>query len=104
MEAQAALVGAECTVVLHAEATVDVSVALVVGPRHAEDDLAFRLAKPLDESGVGVAGVAFEHYVKRLEDLCGGLMELGLSCIANQNLIVNLRYAVTYGHRSPTSL
>ncbi|ERB51812.1 hypothetical protein N806_11995 [Rhodococcus sp. P27] len=48
--------------------------------------------------------MAFEHYVKRLEDLCGGLMELGLSCIANQNLIVNLRYAVTYGHRSPTSL
>jgi hypothetical protein len=49
VEAQAALVGAERRVELHAEAAVDLHLALVVDPRHAEDDLALGLADALDD-------------------------------------------------------
>ena len=43
MEAQAALVGANGAVELHAVADVDMHLALVVSPRYAERDDAFRL-------------------------------------------------------------
>src|SRR5690606_27181025 len=49
VEAQAALVGAEHAVELHAEAAVDLHLAAVVLPRHAEDDLALRFADALDD-------------------------------------------------------
>jgi hypothetical protein len=44
VEAQTALVGAQRGVELHAEAAVDLHLALVVDPRHAEDDLPLGLA------------------------------------------------------------
>lgn len=57
MEAQAALVGAERGVVLDAEAAVHVDVALVVGPRDAELDLALGLDDAVDDGQVSVFGV-----------------------------------------------
>ena len=78
MEAQAALVGAECGVVLDAEAAVHVDVALVVGPRNAELDLALGLDDAVDDGQVGVLGVTLSQRGDRQKDLVDGLVELGL--------------------------
>ena len=56
MEAQAALVRAERAVELHPEAAVDVDLAAIVGPDHAEDDLPLGLADALEELGRGIRG------------------------------------------------
>jgi len=81
MKPQAALVRAEDAVVLHPEYAVDVYGAAVVGPRHPKDDLTLGLAQALDESGLGVVGMAIEHDVQRIEHLGGRLMELGFTGI-----------------------
>ena len=47
VQAQAALIRADCGVELHAVAAVDVHLAAVVNPRHAELDLALRLGDTL---------------------------------------------------------
>src|SRR5690606_38455151 len=47
VEAQAALIRAECRVVLHPVATVDLQLAGVIDPRHAEDDLPLGLDQAL---------------------------------------------------------
>ena len=49
MEPQPTLVGAEGGVELHPEATVDLDLAVVVDPGHAEDDLALGLADAPDD-------------------------------------------------------
>ncbi len=49
VEAQAALVGADRAVHLDAEAAVDLDLALVVHPRHAEHDHALGLDDPLED-------------------------------------------------------
>ena len=82
METQAALVGAECGVVLDAEAAVHMDVALVVGPRDAELDLALGLDDAVDDRQVGVFGVTLSERGDRQEDLVDGLMELGLGGVA----------------------
>ena len=61
VEAQAALVGPERGVELDAEAAVDLDLALVVLPRHPEDDLPFRLADALDDLALAELGVLGEH-------------------------------------------
>ena len=58
-----------------AEAAVDLHLALVVDPRHAEHDHALRLDHPLQDVEVGVLGVAsdggldpLEHFLDRLQE------------------------------------
>ena len=82
VEAQAALVGAERGVVLDAEAAVHVDVALVVGPRDAELDLALGLDDAVDDRQVGVFGVTLGEGGDGQEDLVDGLVELGLGGVA----------------------
>ena len=78
MEAQATLVGAESGVELDAEAAVHVDVALVVGPRDAELELALGFNDAVDDGQVGVLGVTLSQRGNRQEDLVDGLVELGL--------------------------
>ena len=82
VEAQAALVGAERGVVLDAEAAVHVDVALVVGPRDAELDLALGLDDAVDDGQVSVLGVTLGEGGDGQEDLVDGLVELGLGGVA----------------------
>ena len=89
MEAQAALVGADGAVELHAEAAVDLHFAPVVLPRHAEDDLPLGLADALDELLLRKLRVFCNHRHQGLEHFVHGLVELGLAGIAVDDFAVN---------------
>ena len=79
MEPQAALVRADRAVHLDAEAAVDLHVALVVLPRHAEHHHPLGLDHPLEDLRAAVLGTTLEHEVERLDDFLHGLMELRLA-------------------------
>src|SRR5690606_23283131 len=82
VEPQATLERAERGVELDAEATVDVDVALVVGPRHAEHQLALRLAEALDDRVLRVLRSRRDDRVEGLKHFVDGLVELGLARVA----------------------
>src|SRR5690606_492774 len=86
MEAEAALVGSQSRVELHAEAAVDLNLAGVVDPRDPEDDLPLRLADPLDQGIVRIIGMLGDHPAQALQHLVNGLVELSLARIAAQDL------------------
>src|SRR5690606_19051491 len=69
VEAQAALVRTEGGVELDAEASVDLDLATVVDPRHAEDDLALGLADAREHGGVRVLRVLLEDGAQGVGDL-----------------------------------
>ena len=79
MEAEAALVRPDGAVHLNAEAAVDVDLPLVVHPRDAEHDDAFRLHHALEDLGAAVLRVTLEHEFQGLRDLFDGLMEFRLA-------------------------
>src|SRR5690606_13897991 len=87
VEAQAALVRPERRVELDAEAAVELDTALVVRPRHAEDDLPLRLTQSPDDLGLRVLGMLRDDRTERLEDLAHRLMELGLTRVASDDLV-----------------
>jgi hypothetical protein len=89
VEPQPALVRAECAVELHAHAAVELDLAGVVLPRDAEDDLALRLAEPLQDLLLGVLGPPHQERVERLEHLEHGLVELGLARVAPHDVVVD---------------
>jgi len=64
VEAQAALVGAEHRVELDTEAAVDLHVTGVVGPGHAEDDLALGFADALQHPPAGVLGASLHDRIE----------------------------------------
>ena len=66
VQAQAALVGADGAVELHAEAAVHLDLAVVVDPRHAEHDDALGLDDALEQRGLLVLGMGLDD---RLEGL-----------------------------------
>ncbi len=61
MEAQAAFVRPDGAVHLDTEAAVDLDVALVVKPRHAEHKHALRLYDPLENAGGDVFGMLLQY-------------------------------------------
>src|SRR5690606_34172818 len=71
------------------EAAVDVHLAAVVLPGHAEDDLPLRLADPLDDLVLGVLRVPAQHGPERLDHLADGLVELRLAGVALDDLFVD---------------
>ncbi len=87
MKANAALVGPQCRIELDPKAAVDLNLALIVDPGHAEDDLSFRLADALDQRILQVARVLCDHPSKALQDFPYGLMELYFACVAPQDLL-----------------
>jgi hypothetical protein len=84
VETQATLVGAEGRVEFNPEAPVDLNAAGVVGPRHAEDDLAFGHAEPLQDGGFDQLRVTVVDGAKALENLGNRLVEFGLAGVPRQ--------------------
>ena len=92
METQAALVGADSGVELHAETTVHLHLAVVVNPRHTEHDLAFRLNQALKKTGLLILGVLFKHSLQRMENLGYSLMKLRLTRVFCNNFFQLFAY------------
>ena len=104
VEAQPALVGAERGIELHAEAAIDLHLALVVVPRHAEDDLPFGLADALDQPVLGIVGPLGDHRPETLQNLAHRLMEFRLAGIAAAHGVEDrIKFFVQGGHRRPRS-
>ena len=76
VQAQAAFVGADGRIELHAIAAVDAVVALVVHPRHAELNHALGLDDTLQDGVLFVLGFRGDHRLQRTEDFGHGLKEL----------------------------
>ena len=75
MEAQAALVGADGGVVLHAVAAVDLDLTLVVHPFHTEADDAFGLGDALEDLVLLVLGVFVQQGLEGHQHFFHGLEE-----------------------------
>ena len=82
MQAQTTLVGSDGAVELHTVATIDLDLARVIHPRHAEDDDALGLDETLEEASRLVLGMGIQGRLEGCEDLLGSLNELGLVCVA----------------------
>ena len=82
VEAQATLVRADGGVELDAVATVDLDLAGVIHPRHAEHDDALGLDEALQQGCLLILGVGVQRGLDGAEDLGRGLEELGLLGVA----------------------
>ena len=96
MEAQPALVGADGTVELDAEAAVDLHLALVVHPRHAEHHHALRLGQTLEKASLLKLGIGLDHRAQGVEHLGGRLDEFVLGGVLADKLGEN---GIDIGHR-----
>src|SRR5699024_12666070 len=85
MEAQAALVGTQRRVVLHAEGAVDADRALVIDPGHPEDDLTLRLAQTHQDPGLVVPVLMHLKHFERISALAHGLVDLGLAAATRRS-------------------
>ena len=70
MKSEAALVRADGAVHLDAETAVDLDLALVVHPRHAEHDDPFGLEDPLHDLRLPILGIALDDQRNRLVTGC----------------------------------
>ena len=86
MEAQSALVGPDGAVHLDAEAAVDLHVAVVVKPWHAEHDDALRLHHALKNAGRTEFRMFIEDGAQGFQNLLHGLMELRFGGILRLHL------------------
>ena len=87
METQATLVGAERGIELNAEATIDVNAALIIAPRNAEHELAFRLNNSLENRQILVFGLAGNQRSQCRENLEDCLVEFTLVGVARYQFI-----------------
>ena len=87
VETQATLVGAERGIELNAEATIDVNAALIIAPRNAEHELAFRLNNSLENRQILVFGLAGNQRSQCRENLEDGLVEFTLVGVARYQFI-----------------
>ena len=78
MEAQAALVGADGAVHLDAEAAIDLDIALVVKPGHAEHDEALGFGDALKDARRDVFRMALQHQAQRIDYFLYRLMKFRL--------------------------
>ena len=82
VQTDAALVGADGGVVLDTVATVDLDIALVVGPGDTEDDGALRLDDAVDDLVLDDVGAALHDGLQRGQNLLDSLQELLLTGVA----------------------
>lgn len=85
MKTDSALVRPKCGVELNPEPPVDLDLALVVHPGHAEDDLTLWFADPLDERVFGVTGMFGYHAPEALENLAHCLVKLVFTSVTPQD-------------------
>ena len=83
---QAALVGADRTVHLDAEAAIDLDAALIVLPGHPEHQHALGLDHPFEDAGAAIFGAPLQHEIERLHDFLHRLMKLGFRGIFRLDL------------------
>jgi hypothetical protein len=96
MKTDSALVGTDGAVHLHPETPVDMHFALIVHPRHAEDDDPLRLDHALDNPCPAVLGIALQGRFYGLHDLGHGLVKLHFARIPPLDQLKNL-----HAHESP---
>jgi hypothetical protein len=82
VETDAALVGADRHAVLDAVAAVDLHLAVVVDPRHAEHDHALGLDQAVQQALLGVSGVGSDEGPQAFHHFRDGLQELRLARVA----------------------
>ena len=82
MEADVALVGADCIVVLHAVPAVGANVALIVHPAYAETDDTIRFRQAFKDQGILVFRIALDEGDDVSRNLLDSLVEFGLAGIA----------------------
>jgi hypothetical protein len=82
VEADATLVRADGAVELDAETTVHLHPTFIVGPGHAEHNLALRFDDALKDAVILVLLVTLDHGAQRFEHFTCGLEELRLAGIA----------------------
>src|SRR5690606_24478252 len=82
METHAALERTDRRTVLHTPGAIDLHLAAVVDPAHAELDHAFGLDQPLDQAVLSVLGKPLEERPQAGRDFLYRLQELGLAWIA----------------------
>ena len=58
-------------------------------PRHPEDDLAFRLAQPFDQPGLGIMRPLGEDAPEAVEHLAHGLVKFGFARIPVQDVRID---------------
>src|SRR5690606_11950878 len=87
---QPALVRSERAVELDAKAAVDVDLAAIVVPHDAKDDLPLGLADPFDDLVLRVLRVLAQNGAETRGDLAHGLVELGLSGVAADDIADDL--------------
>jgi hypothetical protein len=87
VEPQAPLVRTEGAVELHAHPPVDLHLAPIVLPGHAEDDLALRFADSLDDLVFGELGVLGNGGTDALQHLAHRLVELDLARVAVDHFV-----------------
>jgi len=78
VKADAALVGADGRTHLDAVAPIDLDLAGIVHPGHAEHDGPFRLDDALQQAQAAVAGIFLEEGPQGFQDLLHGLEKLRL--------------------------
>ena len=96
VEAQAALVGADGAVELHAEAAVYVIIAVVVDPRHAEGYHALGLDNAFEQGVFFVFRMALHDGGQAGQHFARGLMEFSLAGVA---IYDGLHHAIDIVHR-----
>ena len=89
VEAQAALVRAQGRVELDTETAVDADMALVIDPRHTEDDLALGLADALENRGLTELRVLAQYRFEGFEDFNHRLVEFCFAWIAAEDFVAH---------------
>ena len=101
MEPQAALVGTDGRVELHTVAAVDLHLAVVIHPGHAEHDHALGLHHTLDQAGLLVFGMGGDDGLQAFEDFLGCLQKLLLLGVALDQAVVDaLKVFIGNGHET----
>src|SRR5262249_51017008 len=86
MKSEPAFVGADRAVHLDAEATIDVDLAYVVLPRHAEHDHPLGLDHTLDDFRFAVTRISIQDQRERLDHFLHRLVKLGLARVFGLHL------------------
>ena len=88
-EPQAALVGADGGVVLNTIATVYLNLALIIYPRHTEDDDALWLNQAANDVLLLQTGIHLHHGNQCFKNLIDGLQILGLLAVTGTELFID---------------
>src|SRR5436309_9290257 len=94
MKSQSAFVRPDRAVHLHPEAAIDVDLALVVLPRHAEHDHAFRFNDAFEDFRFAIARVPIEHERERLDYFLHRLVKLGFARVFGLHLGHQIRNVI----------